>query len=127
MSWWNRGEELGEHAPAGVEYTDTVPERVIETTSLRARPPASSVPNDPRAGVATVQSPVSFGHAELAGSPWPLNAARSSDAVPPITSCPCPGVMLPITGPVRNCRSLTSAGKPAGCWPVLGLHLPMKS
>ena len=36
----------------------------------------------PAAGVATVQSPVSFGHAELAGSPWPLNAARSSEEVP---------------------------------------------
>ena len=69
MSWWKFGHELGEQAEAGVVYTDTVPERVIETMSFFADALVSIVPSDPRVGVATSQSPVSFGHAVLAGLP----------------------------------------------------------
>ena len=39
-----------------------MPERVIEAITLCAEREVSSVPKEPRAGVATVQSPVSFGH-----------------------------------------------------------------
>ena len=72
MSWWKLGHELGEQAPAGVVYTDTVPSRVIETTSFFAPALVSSVPNEPSAGVATSQPPVSLGHAGLAGPPSTL-------------------------------------------------------
>src|SRR5438132_3715182 len=87
MSWWKFGHELGEHADAGVEYTDTTPSRVIETTSFFASGLVSSVPSEPSVGVATIQPPVSFGHALVASLPAPSNAWRSSDAVPPRTSC----------------------------------------
>jgi len=56
LSWWKRGHELGEHAPAGVEYTASVPARVRDTTALCALPSVSSVPKEPSSGVATVQS-----------------------------------------------------------------------
>src|SRR5205823_14679107 len=107
MSWWNRGEELGEHAAAGVVYAETVPIRVIDTTSFLALESVSRVPNEPSAGVATVQSPVSLGHAPLAGAPAAFTAARSSEEVPPITSWPGWPRMSPTPGPVRNCRAST--------------------
>jgi hypothetical protein len=55
LSWWKRGEKLGEHAGARVLYTASVPERVIETTSLLVLGAVSSVPKDPSVGVAIVQ------------------------------------------------------------------------
>src|SRR5436305_14155048 len=110
MSWWNRGEELGEHAAAGVVYAETVPIRVIDTTSFLALESVSRVPNEPSAGVATVQSPVSLGHAGLAGAPDASTAARPSDAAPPTTSSPEWPRTSPTTGPVRNWRAFTGGG-----------------
>ena len=72
MSWWKLGHELGEQAPAGVVYTDSVPSRVIDTTSFFAEELVSTVPSEPSVGVATVQPPVSFGQAGLAGLPSTL-------------------------------------------------------
>ena len=69
MSWWKLGHELGEQAEAGVEYTASVPSRVSEMTSFLAPALVSIVPSEPSTGVATVQPPVNFGHALLAGLP----------------------------------------------------------
>src|SRR5690348_15931461 len=99
----------------------------MDTTSLRAVLDVSSVPNEPSVGVAIVQSPVSLGHAELAGLPEALNAARPSDDVPPMTDWAEPAVICPTTGPVRNWRSFTSAGYPDRGWPVFGSQPAMKS
>src|SRR3954447_18317758 len=99
----------------------------METMSLRADLEESSVPNDPSVGLAIVQSAVSLGQAALAGAPEALNAARSSEDVPPMTDWLVPEVIRPTTGPVRNCRSLTSAGYPVSGWPVLGSQPAMKS
>src|ERR1700737_4928721 len=113
MSWWKLGHELGEQAEAGVVYTDRVPARVIETTSFLADEFVSVVPGEPSVGVATSQSPVSLGHAALAGLPSTSNACRSCEAVPASTSClgACP-VMSPTVCPVMNDRSFVTAGKP---------------
>src|SRR2546427_1436810 len=128
MSWWKFGQELGEQAAAGVEYTDSVPERVSETTSFLAVSPVSIVPSDPSTGVATSQSPVSFGHSLLAGAPAALYASRSCDAVPAITSwAGALPVMSPTVWPVMNDRSLLTAGKPGANWPVLAFQAAVKS
>src|SRR5947208_16467260 len=111
MSWWKFGHELGEHADAGVEYTASVPSRVSETTSFLALEAVSIVPSEPSTGVATVQPPVSFGHAELAGEPVSSKACRSCEAVPATTSClGASPVMSPTVCPVMNDRSFVTAG-----------------
>src|SRR5262245_22098920 len=111
MSWWKFGHELAEHADAGVEYTETTPSRVIETTSFFASALVSSVPREPSVGVATVQPPVSFGQAEVAGLPSRLYASRSFEAVPPTTSClGVSPVMSSTVWPVMKPRSLSTAG-----------------
>src|SRR2546423_10960896 len=112
MSWWNRGEELGEHAAAGVVYAETVPIRVIDTTSFLALESASRVPNEPSAGVATVQSPVSLGHAPLAGAPAPFTAGWDGGGGAPSTPWPCVPRTSSPTGPVTTWRTLTGFGKP---------------
>src|SRR5207237_7831033 len=110
-AWWKLGHELGEQAAAGVVYTDSVPSRVMVTTSFFASGPVSTVPSDPSTGVATSQPPLSFGHAVLAALPSPLNACTSSEAVPATTSClGAWPVMSPIVCPVMNERSLLTAG-----------------
>ena len=130
MSWWKRGEELGEQAPAGVRYTDTVPERVIETTSLWALREVSSVPNEPSVGVAAV--PVAgqlrprrargrAGGAERLeierGGPADhlLGLARSAHHVPDHRA----GEELEVVDRRRDSRART--GRCRGC------HAPMKS
>src|SRR5436305_11741414 len=96
------------------------------TTSFFALESVSSVPNEPSVGVAIVQSPVIFGHAVLAGAPAGLIAARSSEAVPPITLSPLP-VTSPTAGLLKNWRSFTGLGHPGRNWPLLAFHAPRKS
>src|SRR5437588_4185090 len=128
MSWWKFGHELGEHADAGVAYTETTPSRVIETTSFFASELVSSVPSEPSVGVATIQPPVSFGQAPLADAPSTPYASRSFEAVPPTTSClGASPVMSPTVWPVMKPRSLVRAGKPGANWPLLACQPAMKS
>src|SRR5437588_11896692 len=128
MSWWKLGHELGEQAPAGVEYRASVPSRVIETTSFLAPGLVSIVPSEPSTGVATVQPPVSFGHAVLAALPSMSYACRSSEAVPPRTSClGARPVTSPTTRPVMNERSLLTVGNPGANWPELAFQAAVKS
>lgn len=87
------------------------------TTTLRALGAVSRVPHVPISGLATVQSVVSLGQALDAGAPAALNAARSMLAVASTTSWPGAPSMSATEGPVRNCRSLTAAGKPGRNWP----------
>ncbi len=86
------------------------------------------MPSEPSAGVATIQPPVSFGHALLAGAPARVVASRSCEAVPASTSClGASPVTSPITSPVMNDRSLSTAGKPGENWPVFAFQPAMKS
>src|SRR4051812_50046985 len=96
----------------------------MATTFLRAAPLVSSVPKDPSVGVATVQSPVSFGQAPLAGAPAAFTAARSSDAVPPIACSPDPPRMSPTAGPGGKWRGVTRGGDPGRDLPGRGVPAP---
>src|SRR3954451_15888452 len=81
LSWWKRGHDAGAHAGARSSYAKKVPARVAASTLWCAPLAVSSTPNDPIAGLATIQSPVNFGQRGT-GAPAPLSAFRSSDAVP---------------------------------------------
>ena len=129
MSWWKFGHELGEQAEAGVEYTEIVPSRVIDTTSFLASELVSIVPSEPerrrghrssrRSASATRCSP---------RAPSSLYASRSCEAVPATTSClGASPVTSPTVSPVMNDRSLSTAGKPGANWPVFAFHPAMKS